>query len=169
MFRMGCVLALGLVAVPACAAEELIAGRIQKVIQQPSGADACPRPCPVEPEKSADGRHRVCVSNAGGCETMEIKVERDLLGRRESGSVWTVSRRVGEWGPAFPVTSELIVVHEDNGRLRWTPAVLRDGQVLVHPQRYVSVVRAVKREWFGADTAAMVPVEQVLEQLRSGR
>lgn len=169
MLRTGCYAALALLLAPACAAEELLAGRVQKVIQQPGGADACPAPCPAEPEKLPDGRVRVCISNGGGCEAMELKVERDFLGRREPGSAWTVSQRVGEWGPAFPVTSQLIVVYQDGERLRWTPAVMRGGEVLVHPDRFTMVLGAAKREWFGRDTSGMVPVEQVLGQLRSRR
>jgi len=137
----------------ALAAEELLAGRVQKVNQQPSGPD---------------GRVRICVSNAGGCEAMELKVERDFLGGRAKGSAWHVAKRVGEWGPAFPVTGQPIVVYDDGTRLRWTPAVLRDGQVLVHPERFVGTLQAVQRAWFGDDTSGMVQVEQVLPRLRSG-
>jgi hypothetical protein len=167
MLRIGCALALALIALPASAQEELLVGRIQKVIQQPSGADECPAPCPAEPEQGPGGLQRVCVSNAGGCEAMELKVERDFLGRRAPGSTWTVSRRVGEWGPAFPATSPPSVVSRDGTRVRWTPAVQRGGEVLVHPDRFVSVLMAVKRAWFGGDTAGMVPVEQALARLRS--
>lgn len=167
MLRIGCVAALAVALATPCAAEELLAGRVQKVIQQPSGADGCPPPCPLEPETSADGVRRVCVSNGGGCEAMELKVERDFLGRREAGSAWSVAQRVGEWGSAFPVTSQLIVVYHDGARLRWTPAVLRDGQVLVHPERFVTVLRAAKNEWFGRDTTGMVPVEQAVARLRA--
>ena len=165
MLRIGSAFALALTLAGPCAAEELLAGRVQKVIQQPSGADSCPPPCPLEPETSPDGSRRICISNGGGCEAMELKVERDFLGRREAGSIWSVRKRVGEWGSAFPVTSQLIVVHDDGTRLRWTPAVMRDGQVLVHPDRFVIVLREVKSEWFGSDTTGMVPVEQ----LRLGR
>jgi len=165
MLRIGSAFALALALAGPCAAEELLAGRVQKVTQQPSGADGCPPPCPIEPETSTDGSRRICISNGGGCEAMELKVERDFLGRRETGSAWSVSKRVGEWGSAFPVTSQLIVVHDDGTRLRWTPAIMRDGQVLVHPDRFVTVLRAVKAEWFGSDTTGMVPVEQ----LRLGR
>ncbi|MCD2518595.1 hypothetical protein LQ564_20055 [Massilia sp. G4R7] len=169
MLRIGSAAVLSLALAGPCAAEELLAGRVQKVIQQPSGADGCPPPCPVEPETLPDGSRRICVSNGGGCEAMELKVERDFLGRRQPGSAWSVSKRVGEWGSALPVTSQLIVVHDDGTRLRWTPAVMRDGQVLVHPDRFVSFLLAVKREWFGTDTTGMVPVEQVVERLRSGK
>jgi len=152
MLRIGCAAALALALTAPCAAEELLFGRVQKVIQQPSGADGCPEPCPIEPV----GSRTVCISNGGGCEAMELKVERDFLGRRAPGSVWSVSKRVGEWGTAFPVTVQPIVVHHD-------------GQVLVHPDRFVGVLRAAKSEWFGNDTAGMVPVEQVVERLRSGK
>jgi len=169
MLRMGWVAALALLLAPACGAEELIAGRVQKLVQQPSGADTCPPPCPLAPERPPDGRTRICVSNGGGCEAMELKVERDFLGKREPGSNWTIEKRLGEWGPAFPVTSQLIVVYQDDVRLRWTPAVMRDGEVLVHPDRFIGVLAAAKREWFGRDTTGMVPVEQVLDRLRSQR
>lgn len=169
MFRIGCAAALALALAAPCSAEELLAGWVQKVIQQPSGADACPPPCPVEPEKLPDVRVRVCVSNAGGCEAMELKVERDFLGRRAAGGSWSVGRRVGEWGPAFPVTSQLIVVYQDGERLRWTPAIMRDGEVLVHPERFTNVLRAVRHDWFGRDATGMVPVEQLIARLRSGK
>ncbi|MCA1855130.1 hypothetical protein LE190_04180 [Massilia oculi] len=159
--------ALAAASAPAHAAEELLAGRVQKVIQQPSGADGCPPPCGPA-ETLPDGRVRICASNAGGCEAMELKVERDFLGGRAKGSAWHVGKRVGEWGPAFPVTGQPIVVYDDGTRLRWTPAVLRDGQVLVHPERFVSTLQAVQRAWFGDDASGMVPVEQVLPRLRSG-
>jgi len=169
MLKIGCAAALALALASPCSAEELLAGWVQKVIQQPSGADACPPPCPVGEEKLPDGRVRICVSNGGGCEALELKVERDFLGRREPGSAWSVGRRVGEWGPAFPVTSQLIVVYQDGDRLRWTPAVMRDGEVLVHPERFTNVLRAVQRDWFGQNTTGMVPVGQVIERLRSGK
>lgn len=168
MLGMLTVTVLGLALGPAYGAEELVAVRVQKVIQQPSGADGCPPPCPPE-EKLPDGRIRICFSNGGGCETMEMKVERDFLGRREPGSAWTLSRRVGEWGPAFPVASQMIVVYQDDLQVRWTPAVLRDGEVLVHPDRFASAVQHARREWFGRDTTGMVPVEQVIERLRARR
>ena len=168
MLRMLTVAVLGLAVAPACGAEELVAVRVQKVIEQPSGADGCPPPCRPE-EKLPDGSIRICISNGGGCETIEMKVEHDFLGSREPGSAWTISKRVGEWGPAFPVTSNLIVVYRDALQVRWAPAVLRDGQVLVHPERFVSVLRYAKSEWFGRDTAGMVPVEQVIDRLRAGK
>ena len=169
MLKIGCAAVLALTLAAPCAAEELLAGRVHKIIQQPSGADGCPAPCPVGPDTSPDGTHRICISNGGGCETMELKVDRDFLGRREPGSAWSIGKRVGEWGSAMPITSQLIVVYDDGKRLHWTPAVARDGQVLVHPERFVTLRRAVKYEWFGSDTTGMVPVEQIIERLRSGK
>lgn len=167
MLKTVSVAALALTVAQPCAADELLVVRVQKVIQQPSGADTCPPPCPVETEQHPGRPMRVCVSNGGGCEAMEAKVERDFLGRREPGSAWSVSQRVGEWGAVFPVTSQLIVVYQDGPRLRWTPAVLREGDVLVHPERFVANLLPVKREWFGDDATGMVPVEQAIAQLRS--
>lgn len=89
----------------ASAQDGLFAGHVQRVILQPSGTEDCPRPCPVEGTLRADGLRTVCISNSGGCQTMDVKVDQVYLGEAGDGTR-RVQSRIGEWGPDFPVTEE---------------------------------------------------------------
>lgn len=157
-------------AAPAGAEEVLVAGRIQKIILEPGGSDACPKLCPAPAISMPDGRTQVCVVLGGEtCESVELKVERDYLGRRPKDSIWTGRHRVGEFGPVFSAYGGLIVVYQAGGRPRWTPAVERDGQIFVHPDRFTLLGKAARPEWFGEDMTGMVPVEQAIERMRARR
>lgn len=170
MLKILSVAALLLLPLPAAAEEVLIAGRIQKIILEPNGSDACPKPCPAMATTLPDGSTRICLQLGGGtCESVELKVERDYLGGRPEGSTWTERHRAGEFGQTFSTYGGLIVVYQNGARPSWTPAMQRDGQILVHPERFIGLGRAAKPEWFGADATGMVPVEQALDQLRVRR
>lgn len=158
--------ALLLACASASAQQALVAGSIQKVSYEPRGSDDCPEPCPpVTPR--AGGLATVCISNAGGCESIELKVERDVEGVSPRGSRRGFgAQRIGEWGPTFPVTSKLIAVHQDGKRLSWTPAVLRDGQVYILPNSFKRLWNQDTPEWIKADDPALVPLET--EALRLG-
>ena len=105
----------------------------------------------------------------GTCESVELKVVRDYLGARPEGDTWTERHRVGEFGAVFTHYGGLIVVYQNGGRPSWTPAVERDGQIYVHPKRFIGLGKVATHDWFRDDTADMLPVEQVTDQLRTGR
>lgn len=121
----------------ASAQDVVLSGRVQRVILQPSGTENCPPPCPVVAPIQANGMQTVCVSNQGGCEAMEVEV--DKVYRGEAGRIRLFERRIGEWGPSFPVTSKQIVVSERAGIISWSVATLRDGKIFVDPKRLRSV------------------------------
>ena len=163
---LAAALLLACASAPASAQHALVAGSIQKVSYEPRGSDDCPEPCPpVAPR--ADGLTAVCISNMGGCESIELKVERYAEGVSPRGSRRSFgAQRIGEWGPTFPVTSKLIAVHQDGKRLTWTPAVLRDGQVYVLPNSFKRLWKQETPEWIKADDPALVPLE--IEAVRLG-
>ena len=111
----------------------LLAGHVQRVILQPSETGDCPSPCAADFAGQPNAAQRVCVSNAGGCETMEVEV--DQVYRGQAGSTRTFRTRIGEWGSSFPVTRQRIVVSEDNGNVSWSFATMRDGRVFIEPKR----------------------------------
>ena len=117
----------------AAAQDVVLTGRVQRVILQPSGTEDCPRPCPVV-APVVNGMQRVCISNQGGCQTMEIKVDKVYRGEA-AGPTRQFRSRIGEWGPTFPVTEKPIVVSEAGGKVFWSIATLRDGKIFVDPRR----------------------------------
>ena len=63
----------------ASAQEIVVTGHVKRVVLEPRGADDCPEPCPPQPP----GSNHVCISNTGGCQTMDVEVDhvyRDLRG-----------------------------------------------------------------------------------------
>lgn len=151
--------ALILSCAPAFAQQALVAGTIQKVSYEPRGSDECPEPCPAVTPR-ADGLTTVCISNAGGCESVELKVEQDVTGQSPRGSLRRFGKkRIGEWGPVFPVTAKLIAVHQHDQSLSWTPAVLRDGRVYVLRDSFKRLWNQDTPEWIQADDPALVPLE----------
>lgn len=126
------------VALSACsiasAQDVLLTGHVQRVILHPSGAENCPPVCPAIATEHPDGKTTICVSNAGGCQTMEVNVDHVYLGKVDGGTRQFKSP-VGEWGPSFPATGEHIVVSEEAGNVFWSPATERDGKVFIDPKR----------------------------------
>lgn len=117
----------------ASAQDVLLSGHVQRVILLPSGADDCPPPCSLSAPRQ-DGSQTVCISNGGGCQIMDVRVDRVYRGAA-SGETRQFRSRIGEWGPSFPVTDEKIVVSEMAGVVSWSPATERDGVILVDPKR----------------------------------
>lgn len=118
----------------ASAQDVLLSGHVQRVILQPSGSENCPPVCPATSTMHPDGSQTICVSNMGGCQTMEVKVDHVYRGETQ-GATRQFRSRIGEWGPSFPVTDKLIVVSEEQGNVFWSPATERDGQIFIDPQR----------------------------------
>lgn len=122
----------------ASAQDVLLTGHVQRVILQPSGAADCPPPCPVVASVRPDGTTTICVSNQGGCETMEVKVDHVYRGEA-GGQTRQFKSRIGEWGPRVPVTGQQIVVSEEGGKVFWSHATKRDGRIFIDPKRLRSV------------------------------
>lgn len=131
-FRLLAIAALS-VSSMASAEDVLLTGRVQRVILQPSGTEGCPPPCPVT-KPHANGSQAVCISNAGGCQMMDVKIDRVYRGVAP-GETRRFKSRIGEWGPSFPVTESQIVVSEEGGVVLWSPAIERDGKILIDPKR----------------------------------
>ena len=117
----------------ASAQDLVLTGHVQRVILQPSGTENCPRPCPVVPVM-VNGMQRVCISNQGGCQTMEVRVDKVYRGEAR-GTTRQFTSRIGEWGPTFPVTDKQIVVSESGANVSWSIATLRDGKIFIDPRR----------------------------------
>jgi hypothetical protein len=122
------------VCAPASAEDVLMTGYVQQVILQPRGSEHCPEPCPEQPPVSAGAPRSVCVSNAGGCQTIEIKVGRVVRGQA-AGPTRRFASRIGEWGPSYPLTNRQIVVGEEGGRVVWSPITQREGRIFIDPKR----------------------------------
>jgi hypothetical protein len=149
----------------ASAQDVLLIGHVQQLILQPSGTEHCPPPCPATATIQAKGMQTVCVSNDGGCQTMEVKVDHVYRGEA-GGPTRRFQSRIGEWGPSFPVTEKQIVVSEEAGRVYWSPATVRDGRIFIDPKRLRSVS--------GASTSTtgdgeLVALDDVLAQTRATR
>ncbi|TFW28575.1 hypothetical protein [Massilia horti] len=140
--KMTCFRLIAAVALGACslasAQDVLLTGHVQRVSLQPPGAENCPPVCPAISTAHPDGSSTVCVSNAGGCQSMEVKVDRVYLGKVD-GETRQFNSRTGEWGPSFPATGEQIVVSEEAGKVSWSPASERDGKVFIDPKRLRSI------------------------------
>jgi hypothetical protein len=118
----------------ASAQDLVLTGHVQRVILQPSGSENCPPACPATSTMHPNGSQAICVSNMGGCQTMEVKVDHVYRGVAQ-GETRQFKSRIGEWGPSFPVTDKLIVVSEEKGNVFWSPATERDGQIFIDPKR----------------------------------
>ncbi len=129
---------LALVLAGACSlasAQDLVlTGHVQKVVLEPRGTENCPRLCPANAAVNSSGLQTVCISNDGGCQTLEVKVTQVYRGA-DQGDTRQFRKRIGEWGPTFPLTEALIVVTETAGHVDWSPAVERDGRIFVEPKR----------------------------------
>jgi len=131
-FRLLAITAMSVSSVVS-AQDVLLIGHVQRVILQPSGTEGCPPPCPVT-KPHLDGSQTVCISNAGACQMMDVKIDRVYRGVAPS-ETRRFKSRIGEWGPNFPVTEKRIVVSEEAGAVSWSPAIERDGKILIDPKR----------------------------------
>jgi hypothetical protein len=122
---------------PVSAQDVLLLGEVQRVILQPSGTADCPPPCPPD-TLYPDGSRRICISNGGGCQTMDVKIERVYRGNAK-GETRRFKSRIGEWGPSFPVSEKRIVVSEEAGQVSWSPAIEQDGKIFIDPGRLRSI------------------------------
>jgi hypothetical protein len=122
---------------PVSAQDVLLLGEVQRVILQPSGTADCPPPCPPD-TLYPDGSRRICISNGGGCQTMDVKIERVYRGNAKV-ETRRFKSRIGEWGPSFPVHEKRIVVSEEAGEVSWSPAIEQDGKIFIDPRRLRSI------------------------------
>ena len=124
----------------ATAQDVVLLGRVQQVVLQPFGTENCPPPCSAVATVQPDGSQRVCISNAGGCQSMEVAV--DTIYRGGGGErTRRFKSSIGEWGPSFPVTRKQIVVSEEGGSVFWSFATVREGRIYVDPKKLGSVGR----------------------------
>ena len=154
-----------LCAASACADPLVYTGRMQRLEFRPYGAQGCPDPCPVSSPR-ANGMVPVCVTNSAGCQATEFSVARVFAG--EAGASRTIKSTIGEWGPSFRLTKELLLVVEDGERTSWTYAIERDGQVLVRPGPLYRVAPAQVYA-IGAAETGLVPAEGVIAELGLAR
>jgi hypothetical protein len=118
----------------AAAQDVVLSGQVQRVILEPSGTEFCPPPCPINPPVRPDGRQTVCISNRGGCQTMEVKIDHVYRGATQ-GEIRKFTSRIGEWGRTFPNTAQRIVVSEEAGNVSWSLATERDGKTYIDPKQ----------------------------------
>lgn len=115
----------------ASAQELVVTGHVKRVVLQPRGAEDCPEPCPPP----APGSRHVCVSNAGGCQTMDVEVDHVYRGAAVDG-IRRFRTAIGEWGPTFGVTTaRIVVVQNDAENVSWSPLTERDGKLFFDPKR----------------------------------
>jgi hypothetical protein len=169
MLKLLFMSALSLTLTTPCAAEELLfTAQVQKLTLQPSGVGDCPPPCPAVKATDADGRVSVCVTNAGGCQTAEVKLVSDYIGTRKAG-MHVFKSRTGEWGQLnFPNTPELILVHAVDGKTTWAPLSVRDGKTYFKATA-MRQVGPVPVQSLAPDADGLVPVEVLIERVRSGK
>ncbi|RJG22537.1 hypothetical protein D3872_05205 [Massilia cavernae] len=111
---------------------------------------------------------RICLSNQGGCQTVEVKVVTQYLGSNNDAT-HTFRSRTGEWGGLnFPMTSNVILVHASDGKATWAPLVSRDGKTYFKAASMssVGVVPVWKLE---KDADGNVPLETLVGRIRAGK
>lgn len=122
--------AVTVAAAPVQAQEALVVGRVERITLQPVDAPGCASPCAQPAGAGPDGTTRVCVTNAGGCQQTEFRIERVLLGDDAVGPK-TYRDRIGEWGGhTFPAAHGPILVHIDRGATHWAALSERDGKLV---------------------------------------
>jgi hypothetical protein len=117
----------------ATAQDVLLAGHVQRVILQPAGTENCPKLCPVMSTKHPDGTTTICISNQGGCETMDVKVDQVYAGQADG--VRQFKERVGEFGPHFATTSEQVIVSQERNVVHVAAIFEQDGKQFIDPKR----------------------------------
>lgn len=116
----------------AAAQDVLLTGHVRRVVLHPSGGPECPPVCPAPAARNPDGSNRVCISNDGGCQIMDVDIDHVYRGAA-SGMTRRFTSRIGEFGPSFPVTTRQLVVSERGGVVSWSEATERDGRIYVDP------------------------------------
>lgn len=152
----------------ASASEQLFTGAVQRQIVEPSGTPDCALPCPAHPKPEANGMTRVCISNAGGCQVVELKVLHDYLGTSNE-PVERFSSRTGEWGQLrFPDSTTPVLVHAVDGVAHWMPLTTRDGVDSIDPKdtAFRRAFFALQAVTFTLDADGQLPVAQLAQQLR---
>jgi hypothetical protein len=138
MIRSAIIAAVVFSVISSVSAQDVVLlGEVQRVILQPSGTVDCPPPCPPD-TLYPDGSRRICISNGGGCQTMDAKIERVYRGDAK-GETRRFKSRIGEWGPTFPVNEKRIVVSEEAGKVAWSPAIEQHGKIFIDPGRLRSI------------------------------
>lgn len=149
---------------PVSAQDVILLGEVQRVIVQPSGTADCPPPCPPD-TLYPDGSRRICISNGGGCQTMDVKIERGYRGNAR-GETRRFKSRVGEWGPTFPVNEKRIVVSEEAGKVSWSPAIDQGGKIFIDPGRLRSIGGIPTST---NDDGKLVELDELLERTATAR
>lgn len=153
-------LVLPCICLGAQAGDVVLTGHIQKVTLLPFGADDCPPPCPPN-----DNPRRICISNAGGCQIMEVNVDKVLLG--DAGWVRTFKTHIGEWGPTFGVTTSKVVVSEEAGNVYWSKATVREGsdRIYIDP-KHLRRIGQVEASALAPNEEGLVSLDAMLERVR---
>lgn len=142
----------------------LLAGQVQRVVLQPTGSENCPPVCPALATEHPDGSRTVCISNQGGCATMDLKV--DQVFRGEAGATRQFRSRIGEFGQSFPVTSAQVVVSDEAGSVHWAIVTERDGRKFIDPKRLWTFGGVPA---FAPDDGQLVALDEVLARLGARR
>lgn len=155
---------------PLLAQESLLLGRVERITMLPPGVAACPAACPEVPAQQSDGRVRVCVSNEGGCQQTEFRIERVLLGNEATG-LKTFQGRIGEWGRLdFPNTHAPILVHVDRGRVHWASTAERDGTLYIDAANLErDTVAGVAVRSIAPDERGTIALDRLLDGVRAPR
>ncbi|WP_296946368.1 hypothetical protein [uncultured Massilia sp.] len=158
------------VCLQAQAQESLLVGRVERIVLLPAGTQECPPACPPGQPAGADGARSVCVSNAGGCQRTAFQVERVLLGPGQPGPR-DFSGRLGEWGRQdFPVIHDPILVHVEDGRVRWSRIVERGGQAWFEAAPLEGeVIAGIPVASLAPDADGQVPLARLLERVGARR
>lgn len=148
----------------AFAADMLFSGTVQRQVVTPSGTPDCARPCPAENVINADGTTRICISNAGGCQLAEIKVQHDFLGN-DDGALKRIASRTGEWGKLhFPDSTAPVLVYVRDDSSIWTPIHVRDGVESVDAA-FLKRLKVLGLEALHPDADGRIPVTQLARAL----
>ncbi|CUI06988.1 hypothetical protein [Massilia antarctica] len=153
-----------LVAVSQASAQDvLLAGKAQRVVLLAYGAEGCPDPCEARKPQS-DASQWVCISNGGGCESMEVKVEQVFWGDA-GGTTRVVKQGIGEWGPRFTDWRGQVVVNQESGSISWSPAHVRAGKIYIESKKLRSV-RNIKTSDLDPDDDDLVALDSLLKRVR---
>lgn len=150
------------------ATELLFSGVVQRQTVAPSGTADCARPCPANSAPDANGMTRVCISNAGGCQVVEITVLHDYLGT--SGKETESFRsRTGEFGGLnFPNSTMPILVHAVDGDASWTMLTEQNGVDVFDPADKRLLWRFIKLHpgELKPDANGAIPVTQLVQRIQ---
>jgi hypothetical protein len=149
--------------VAAPAGELLVSGHVEKVVDCLNGSAGCPAACPPDSTEGAVSR-RVCVSNACGTETADIRVDKVFAGS-DAGKVLHIETPIGESCKAvFAVSAQPVLVQLGAGQPRWSPIIDRDGKAYVKAAAFGSV-GGIAVAALPADADGLVALDQLLTSL----